>query len=557
MGERLETADEYGRRSRCFQNHRKSPFRYKHLLADIQASALETAPDGFVQQSGLGSCCFPEPSESWEESIEPSEQSLKHLSWPQSQPWRLSSVKDLHVPVEELDLGTLPELDVQQSLRDVSEMRACLLFRAWLPLSAVDDERDEGLSFPLKSAKMQSLLHRKLEIETMAPFSEVGHGLKQVGGPCLSLLSRVSSRFNVENVTPPLSPISDTPSPFIPGSDCAGIDLASEPDSPRAPESPRDQIDGAMGPMNLEFLVEAAAEPRGSRFGDELEPSHPSLQDVALELPLIMTSSDAVLEAGVADDIHLTHSVVDLVGPPSSISLGKESGLDEVLASILTGREMDPTTMAEQEQLNPTDSVTRVPVPVLDFRLPKAGWMGKNWEARGHFVWLQASSPETYQIPLLPIDRRLNRSLRWAPFPAESSARLMVEELELPRESQSILEVDKIRHPGSVRYVLLPQIITILDMGEDMELQEIPAEGLTGIDEAANGSDGVFHPCVSSKAQPARSAARHETARLNSCLLPDASDPNATAGLLSGFMELRAVKRRRLSPGEGGEPDGR
>ncbi|PHH73774.1 hypothetical protein CDD80_3561 [Ophiocordyceps camponoti-rufipedis] len=204
-----------------------------------------------------------------------------------------------------------------------------------------------------------------------------------------------------------------------------------------------------------------------------------------------MTSSDAALEPGAAGEIHLAHSVVDLVDPPSSMSLSKESGLDRVLASILNGREMDPTTMAEQEQLNPTDSITRIPVPVLDFRSSKPSWMDKNWEARGHFVWLQASSPETYQFPLLPIDRRLNRSLRWTPFPAESTASLMAEEVDLPRESQSILKVDKTRHPGSVRYVLLPQIMAILDMGEDMELQEIPAEGLAGLGEAATRSESV------------------------------------------------------------------
>ncbi|PFH60376.1 hypothetical protein XA68_11078 [Ophiocordyceps unilateralis] len=527
MGELLETADEYGRRSRCFRDHRKNPFRFKHHLADIHASALETAPDGFVKQSDLGSCCFPEPTETWEDSMELEEELLSRLCLFPSQPWRLPNLKELRVPVEELDLGTLPELDMQQTSRDVFSKRHCRLACTWIPLSSVCDERDEGLMFSFESAKLQSLLLRKAELETIAPSTEA------------------SDFENYSAVGPSLSLI------------CKVILYRRQPDSPCAPGSTPDQVDGAIDPVGSDIFVTT---PQGkqveSTLGQELEPSHPNAQDVALEVPLITTSSDAVCEPDAAGNIHLP-KFVDVVDSPSPTTLRKDGALDEVLTCLLSGRDIDPTSMAEQERLNPTDPIARVPVPVLDFRLPRPDWTDKAWGVRQHFLWLQASSPDTYQIPLLPIDGRLNRSLKWALFSGGSAASFMAEELQLSSESKGFSTTDKAsQSPESVRFIWLPRTMAILQMDEDedAELQESMAESSKDFDnaflrddDALRGDEGFPQPCANSNAHPVSLAPCRGTADRHSTLLPDSSDPNATSQLLSGFMELRAVKRRRIS----------
>ncbi|RCI10596.1 hypothetical protein L249_4403 [Ophiocordyceps polyrhachis-furcata BCC 54312] len=549
MDEQLETADEYGRRSRCLRDHRKSPFRFKHHLADIQATALGTAADGFVTQSGLGSCSFPEPSIIWDDPIEPSNgetcHSLDAGSW-------LSSLRDLLVPIQELDLGTLPDADVQQTFRHVTAKRDCRLDCAWLPLTSLNNERDEGLMLPSESVKMQYSLLRELELETISSSMQTwDNSHDTTADPTLSLLSRASHRIGVEDVTPPLSPISDTPSPFIPGSDAAIIDLTSEPASPCTPKSPQDQINGTFFPPGVEPSSSTPmAEPAASRFQHELEPTRPNPQDVVMEVPLIMTSSDAPCESDAAKNILPPQFVVDLAESPASTANTNDVDVDNVMSALFNDRELDPTCIAEQEQLNPADSMSRVPVPVLDFQLPRSDWIDRTWSAGEHFLWLRAASPKTYEISQVPTDGRLNRSLRWALFAGESAATLLAEEIEPSRKGVDFLTNDKTSPPiGSDRYMVFPQAPAILEMKEDAELQS----SITEADDAskANGgalrrNEGLFQPCASNQAHP--NVGRREGRNLDDVLLPDSSDPNATARLLSSFMELRAVKRRRLSP---------
>ncbi|RDA95061.1 hypothetical protein CP533_2174 [Ophiocordyceps camponoti-saundersi (nom. inval.)] len=549
MDELLETADEYGRRSRCFRDYRKAPFRFKHHLADIQATALETTDDGLVAQPGLGSCRFPEPTTACDDSIEPSNAETCHFL--ETDPW-LPSLRNFLVPIQELDLGSFPDADVQQTFRHVISKRSCHLACTWLPLISLDNERDEGLMFPLESVRMQSSLRQESELETISLSVEVEDCLnKNIVNPTFSLLSRLSSRTNVEDVTPPLSPISDTPSPFIPGSDAAVIDLTSEPASPCTPINHQDHDDGTIGLAALDPPASTPrAEPVTSRFQHELEPSHPKLQDVVMEVPLIMTSSDAPCEFDMLKNMNLAQPVVDLIESPASTPSGKDVDMNDVISALLNGRELDPTSMAEQEQLNPADSMSRVSVPVLDFRLPKPDWMDQPWSAREHFSWLQASSPKTYKIPLLPTDGRLNSSLRWALFPGGSAATLMAEDFELSQGVINFLTIDKAsRSPGSERYVVLTRTPSILEMNEDAELQESVTEAddeprTDGF--ASREDEGLFQPRANSK--PPSILGDRDRFNLGDALLPDSSDPNATAHLLSGFMELRAVKRRRLSP---------
>ncbi|RDA84128.1 hypothetical protein CP532_0106 [Ophiocordyceps camponoti-leonardi (nom. inval.)] len=537
----LETADEYGRRSRCFRDHRKTPFRFTHHLADIQATALATAADGFVTQPGLGSCCFPEPSNVWDDSIEASQAEICNSSDASS--W-LPSLRDLLVPIQELDLGTLPDVDVQQTFREVISKRECRLDCAWLPLVSLDHERDEGLMFPSDSARTQSSLNMQLELETISSSTHWDFFNDHPPDPTLSLLSRVSRRIGVEEVTPPLSPISDTPSPFVPGSDAAIIDLTSEPVSPCTPQSPQDQAEGAFGPAEAEPSTSTPIAAPASRFQDQLEPSRPNPQDVVVEAPLIMTSSDAPCESDVAKSILPPEFVVDLVESPASTVTDV---VDDLMSALFSGRELDPTSMAEQEQLNPTDSMSRVPVPVLDFRLPRPDWMNQSWSAMEHFSWLRASSPKTYEISPVPTDGRLSSSLKWALFAGESSAAFLAEEIALSTKGVELTNDKASPSPGSDRYIVLPQAPAILEM-KDAELQKSTPEAYddsVADDGALRGNEGLLQPCVSD--EPHQNVGR-EGVSLDDALLPDSSDPNATARLLSSFMELRAVKRRRLSP---------
>lgn len=173
--ERPESADEYGRRSGCFRDHRRRPFRFTNHVPVIHASALETASDGLVDQPDLRPCSIAWPAASLETLVDPREEVLDHpcsspllsSSEPLLRP-RPAAARNLFLPVDELDLGSVPDLDVQHVFQDVYAKQNCYFSTTWLPLTPVEPERDEGLAFPLQSCKLHSLLRRELDLERVA-----------------------------------------------------------------------------------------------------------------------------------------------------------------------------------------------------------------------------------------------------------------------------------------------------------------------------------------------------------------------------------------------------
>lgn len=183
--EQLETAAEYGRRSKCLRDHRKRPFCFMDHVSYIRATVYETKSDGLVEQPGLKACSIPRPTIDLDASVDGREDLL--LDYLCSSPSPLSrmppvlpqwsAIKDLLAPLDQLDIGSTPDMDAREYFNEVSSKQSCHIPGAWLPLSPAKAERDEGLTFPLRSRKLHSMLEREVEQEEI----ELSEGAEQFG----------------------------------------------------------------------------------------------------------------------------------------------------------------------------------------------------------------------------------------------------------------------------------------------------------------------------------------------------------------------------------------
>ncbi|PNY28337.1 Uncharacterized protein TCAP_01736 [Tolypocladium capitatum] len=571
--EQLEAADEYGRRSKCLQDHRERPFRFSDNVSYIHATVHETESDGLVGQAGLQVCSIPQPTIDLDASVDEREGGL--LGYLGSSPCPMtrippllpqwSALKDLLVPLDQLDLGSAPDMDAREYLHEVSSKQSCHIPGTWLPLSPVKAERDEGLTFPPRSGKLHSLLERELEqegIESSEGQFEEDEAKTHTLHPCSSVPHAsigLPTRNYVEVITPPLSPISDATSPFVPEADVTLIDLTSEPSSPVARENLWLQSSVRADCIDSDMVASSSTLRSSTPMFDRVSGSyHPTTQDVSLDVPIILTSSDPMDGRDVFADIKLP-SCTDVGGGPSVVNVD-ENYFKDTLEDLLVDRQLHATNLVEQERLSPSDSISRVPVPVLNFELSKPDWFDKGLSSRDHLSWLQTKLPATCHIPKLPRDVRLESSLKWMPIPRGTGVVQVVDKLEVVSGSGEYLAVDASPPDGSARYISISQQLAIMDLNDDEEIEEIESVETTSHDKLPHSPDFTSandhtpnerHQSTSTRdwdLQNMCRSLRRKTMHDGNTILPRSKDASATSTLLAGFMDLRAVKRPRICP---------
>lgn len=169
--ERTETADEYGRREKCFRNHRRHPFTFQSHVTDIQSTRETTEADGIVSQLGLKMVPLPNPQLTGDvfDQHQHHRENLEKLLHDSPSKISLSATnnftKELLFPVGELDLGSCHESDVQEYLRQVHTKRYSDPFKQWIPFACTRPDRDESLSFPPGLTLLWKLIHRELDTD--------------------------------------------------------------------------------------------------------------------------------------------------------------------------------------------------------------------------------------------------------------------------------------------------------------------------------------------------------------------------------------------------------
>lgn len=225
-----------------------------------------------------------------------------------------------------------------------------------------------------------------------------------------------------------------------------------------------------------------------------------------------------------------------------------DSFFEEALATALDGCHSRAANVVAQEQLCPCDGVSRIPVPIVDFEIAKPPWVHGLWTARQHLSWLVSDAPTVLHVPCVPSDCLLDSTLKWAPVPRGQGVVVTAEALrdgaadwhDSPAEERE-------RSPRSAMYISVWSSPLVLGQGADDEMQ-IPDEDLGAAiddDESAVRSDSLLDDCI----EAMRPSLRRPAEDCNAALL-DLDGVFSTGKLLDDFLQLRAVKRPRVSTPE-------
>lgn len=337
------------------------------------------------------------------------------------------------------------------------------------------------------------------------------------------------------------------------------VDLTSEPSSPIAPETLQLQSSVKAGCIDSDILASASTVRSSSPTFDRVAgTTNLATRDVILDVPIIFTSSDPICEQDVFAGTVLP-TCADVEELPTTVSA--KNYFEDAFEDLLVDRQLHAANLVEQERLNPSDSISRVPVPFLGLELPKVDWFKKDWSPREHMSWLQTILPSTCQIPKIPRDARLESSLKWVPIPRDSGIVQVVDKLEVDPGNGEYLTGEGPSPPaGSARYITVSQQLLIIGPKEDEDIEELESVESTSNDTAPHNSGltAAHEHILIEKRQssPTRDrdlqsicrSLRRKAVDDGNIILPRSKDASATSTLLEGFMDLRAVKRPRICP---------
>ncbi|UNI13405.1 hypothetical protein JDV02_000153 [Purpureocillium takamizusanense] len=543
----MESAYEYGRCSGCFRNHQLPPFSLRSHTASIQSSTTTPESQGHDHEPNLRTWSIPRPN--IQPDSAPDGQSDAPNLTPRAPPIlpRFCTVKNVTLPVDDLDLGSLPESDFAEYARSVASVRTCLLREAWLPLCPVAVENDESLAFPAASTSSHLVLQQQLADEAIEAAADAMTPINPNMGLSLPPGRPIC-------ITPPLSPVSSSEpaSPFIPGPDGSIVDLVSEASSPVPPLVQQLQSQLRYGGLDSDVAAPpttVTTSPLLTCLDYEL--GQTSIADLIVDVPLSAVNSDPPSANETLTAIRLP------VMPDSSDSTSHEEicdkYFDDALVTFLDSRRSELSAILDHEQLCSYDTNSRIPVPSVDTETPEAQGPFDTWTARQHLSKLLVGSYALMGHLVTSISQTalLDSELRWNPLPRGVGKLSLHEELTQASASQ---QDDFLEDRPWIQVLTMRDSIRI-------KATEDPEPELSDVSEPATDDTLACHttetdirqlPLDISRAVPQQptgfpTVGHGEIVDDNCPRSLHAEDISSTARLLNDFIALRGVKRRRLS----------
>ncbi|KAL9121366.1 MAG: hypothetical protein Q9187_002080 [Circinaria calcarea] len=358
-------------------------------------------------------------------------------------------------------LLTDPALD----LRDFREQAILDLAAEHLPHEKVDEELDEGLTWPLRYEN----LYRKFieESESEKPTypkeallylqntlsSHQGHD----GSWSLEDSLESSSRRKIlEPFTPPLLPMSPEVLPFVPSSDVGHFELLSDRTSPtrEALHKLDEQIMRAdvIQPRSLKREATPSSpdtmplnyEDIGTLFsplkGLGQTPSPPVHKRVRVNdykvdgplTPLLSEQPPPWKPKSVSFQENLCDIIPDLPPPMGSPEAISSKDIDDFFAETIQPIAEQVDRGIEQEQLQEADATKRVKVPIMDFSRPIAPWNAYINDGKDNAVQKESLGnikTKHFGSHSWPISRKAEQALTWVAIPAEFARAAVHEEI--------------------------------------------------------------------------------------------------------------------------------
>lgn len=324
----------------------------------------------------------------------------------------------------------------------------------------------------------------------------------------------------------------------------------------------KEQIDS--GTALTEYGFETSQSPALCLPNDE---SGICLSALKLDLPVVaeVSSPGEVNVAEAAFEHTVSSSTANDANEDREMNF--ESFFDKAFVEVLDTHRSMANEAVEQEKYDPVDSFARVSVPLMDFSLPSLDWESHTSDSRSHFFWLRNRSSEPFSFPIAVIDKSMESSMKWVPYPqGQGRGRLKIlgEEFGLiSAASQSLLHPHLAGALSSSDFVPQSGTLAVLAIRNDEEIECEPGiECQTVVSPffqvRRQPPVEIQHVLELQFPEPSGSSLmdlvrRRATEEGRGIAIGDAAGSLKddqilhTGRLLSSFMEMRAVKRARLN----------
>jgi hypothetical protein len=375
-------------------------------------------------------------------------------------------------------------------------------------------------------------------------------------------------------VSRPLSPISESGSPFIPDGTVAIIDLISEPSS---------------SPKSVHLATQTVARHSRDLSNSNMVKNFKGTKMTSVtvndrnksELPVFSTTGLPNLTSGDLKALPLAHKQLDqALGNIDNSGAGHEGGqFDEVISEIVEPTHHHSPPMVEQEHHSGLRTLTRLPVPSMPFHVAPAPWTTHVSSARIQFDWIignQLQSTRSLDVTGEEQEAHLSLELDVDVSAIDTYRRLLDEDAIFSQQNVSLnFDADlestfESRNESSLTLPFILQLADEPDVGEPPSSPDI-AKSMTispqlkpkyeespffGSKKAAtcaqtrDKSEALDAlPLLSNGNAIGDLLPRRDSENNPLGALPLSNDDETTAKLLLSYMELRAVKTRRLDKG--------
>ncbi|KAK0636709.1 hypothetical protein B0T17DRAFT_587780 [Bombardia bombarda] len=352
------------------------------------------------------------------------------------------------------------DMDCRRLAREIKTFQKGSLPDHRLPLFPTEDDKGEGLVFTRTSAKLDKAMVRAFEKENMKIRKETMQYLYDTLNAdwtaedqrdYLEIVSTYNGIISRDYMTPPLSPPTYLPKYLIPDDETCEIPEPIDASLDLELTADIEAADKKLLAKDEEFWTTVVSQdvPSPDRY-DNIDVSEmiragelpsrqssdsprPLTQDLKVEVPLMPDDNNADMmniPARVMDPEDLSMAMT-LVSRCDTLPYTPNTA-DGDFADFLEQKAIIVKRSAEQEELQALDATARVPIPVMDFSLPRTDWDENLDDASIMFEWIQETSAVDWRGYKWPSKNKLaEQRMVWVPLAHMGEKKLVSEEIEI------------------------------------------------------------------------------------------------------------------------------
>jgi hypothetical protein len=355
----------------------------------------------------------------------------------------------------------------------------------------------------------------------------------------------------------PLSPASELDEAFVPSPEVMIIDMTSDPSSPvntTIRELERNIQNGFMESEPVVSSTMPSSPPTAKAVFLGSASTRPS--DLKLDVPLLASSPGFTMVLN-----YLTANLAsNFINSDQTCESPTQQGgfFEEAFQAVLDDKLYQINRQLEQERLNPSDALLRLPIPAADFHIPDPEWYGLT-DPKKQLIWLRQTDTSIFHLPCYDRLHRLEASLRWTPVP-HGSGRVSLTEaaIQLGPNSRELLSL-QLPQLCSRNHVNIRRGVSVLEVLADEELEPdvtstkmaalaAPERSLDIISSTTNTTNkSLATPSLDDLLGSRHQSLRRKVDNEAESLLLGADDPSAAGSLLTSFIHLRHLKKLKTT----------